>query len=138
MEALSDELMLLVLGQVTDALTLLDSVPLVCRRWHGLSRDPRAWAGARLVVRVSLEGRVQRRQACALLHAPALRELSLLHGPPIDGGVRLESCLERCTATLSGLDLTCDRNDILGLLQRNRDHLRELLMNCKLPHYEGE
>ena len=53
MDELPDEVLVLVFSYVADGLSLLDAVPLVCKRWLQLSRDPRAWAGVR--VRDSLQ-----------------------------------------------------------------------------------
>lgn len=78
MESLPDEVLLMVLGGITDAFTLLDAVPLVCRRWHRLSRHPEAWASASVKVQMDDEyHRVKRDDARLLLHAPALRELEV-------------------------------------------------------------
>ncbi|XP_034246193.1 uncharacterized protein LOC117648092 [Thrips palmi] len=87
MDAFPDELLLMVLSYIDDALTLLDAVPLVCKRWHRLSRDPGAWNNAT----VSIVGCSYDEEGCyskkhenhdkilkaarILLHAPALRRV---------------------------------------------------------------
>lgn len=75
---LPDELWVHVFSYLDSGETLLDVVPLVCRRWLDLARDPRSWAG------VSVRGKVDgldpsrpRRSARVLLHAPTLRCLNL-------------------------------------------------------------
>ncbi|KAJ1519756.1 hypothetical protein ONE63_005012 [Megalurothrips usitatus] len=74
---LPPELLVHILSFVTDGRTLLDAVPLVCRRWHrlGVSRDSAAWRGARLCC---TPGDVD--AARVLLHAPALQSLLILYG----------------------------------------------------------
>ncbi|XP_034246242.1 uncharacterized protein LOC117648113 isoform X2 [Thrips palmi] len=89
MDAFPDELLLEVLGRIdNDALTLLDVVPLVCKRWHRLSRDPGAWSSVTVsIVGCSyFGGRGNGKRhvyhhdemleaARILLHAPALRRV---------------------------------------------------------------
>ncbi|XP_034253851.1 uncharacterized protein LOC117652821 isoform X2 [Thrips palmi] len=87
MDALPDELLLMVLGRVDDALTLLEEVPLVCKRWHRLSQDPRAWRSASVLIEGctyyenSYKGEHENHAeilnaARVLVHAPALRHVS--------------------------------------------------------------
>ncbi|XP_034246703.1 uncharacterized protein LOC117648336 isoform X2 [Thrips palmi] len=88
MDAFPDELLLEVLGRIDDPLTLLDVVPLVCKRWHRLSRDPGAWNSATVsIVGCSYfdDGDIGDEHenhdkilnaARVLLHAPALRRVS--------------------------------------------------------------
>ncbi|KAJ1528916.1 hypothetical protein ONE63_007285 [Megalurothrips usitatus] len=59
---------------VEDGMTLLDSVPLVCRRWRRLSREPAAWADVDIHV-----GLIHPPDDAArlLLHAPTLRQLHM-------------------------------------------------------------
>lgn len=53
MDELPDELLLRILGYLDDGRALLDVVPLVCKRWHRVSREREAWAS--VVIRVELE-----------------------------------------------------------------------------------
>jgi hypothetical protein len=71
MDNLPDELLLMILGHVQDPLTLLDNVPLVCRRWQKLAREPHAWAA------VCVEGVFTLDKARVVLHAPHLRRLEV-------------------------------------------------------------
>lgn len=74
MERLPDELLVMVLSEVRDAATLLDAVPLVCRRWRRLA--PLCWDG----VPVRLECRDNMttvKDARLLLRAPASARLHL-------------------------------------------------------------
>ncbi|XP_034233256.1 uncharacterized protein LOC117640645 isoform X2 [Thrips palmi] len=86
MDALPDELLLEVLGRVDDGLTLLDAVPLVCRRWHRLSRDPGAWSSVTVHIKGCFHYEAKggdedehdghdviQNAARILLHAPSLR-----------------------------------------------------------------
>lgn len=44
-----------IFSMVTDGTVLLDVLPLVCRHWHRVARDPAAWAGVRLRLQESNE-----------------------------------------------------------------------------------
>ncbi|KAJ1528376.1 hypothetical protein ONE63_006791 [Megalurothrips usitatus] len=67
-----------VLSLVRDGPTLLDVVPLVCKRWRHLARDAAAWASAELRVRGEYATRDQLvADLRVLLHAPHLRRLEL-------------------------------------------------------------
>ncbi|KAE8741561.1 hypothetical protein FOCC_FOCC012898 [Frankliniella occidentalis] len=118
MDALPDELLLLILGRVADGRVLLYAVPLVCKRWRRLSRDPRVWRR----VEVSLGGCDHGPEgdddedthgdlleaARVLLHAPLLRSISFdwidyCNGPwSCDFEKRVTvSALKRCKASVS-------------------------------------
>lgn len=113
-----DELLLLILGRVADGRVLLCAVPLVCKRWRRLSRDPRVWRR----VEVSLGGCDYGPEgdddedthgdlleaARVLLHAPLLRSISFdwidyCNGPwSCDFEKRVTvSALKRCKASVS-------------------------------------
>lgn len=88
MDSLSDEVLLLVLSHVRDAVTLLDGVPLACRRWRRLAREPAVWAGVELVVPPRASSEQLRAAARVVLHAPRLRRLDLADQyAHVDGGV---------------------------------------------------
>lgn len=63
MEDLPDEMLLRVFS-LPDGLTLLDSIPLVCKRWRRVACDPLAWSN----VEVDWSWRLD--QASMVLHAP--------------------------------------------------------------------
>ncbi|XP_034237770.1 uncharacterized protein LOC117643161 [Thrips palmi] len=67
---LPDELLVLVFSKLADGATLLDVLPLVCKRWCRLACDPASWAGVRIVV-----GDLEGHEARVLLHAPAAKTL---------------------------------------------------------------
>ncbi|XP_034244907.1 uncharacterized protein LOC117647309 [Thrips palmi] len=48
MDTLPPELVVCIFGKLRCPLTLLDVVPLVCKQWRNLSKDPLAWASAEL------------------------------------------------------------------------------------------
>ena len=81
MDELSDKLVLRIFSHVKDGTTLLQVLPLVCRRWRELSRDPGAWAAVELVW-PNTEFRLaeQPPHARLLRRAPALRRLHLQVG----------------------------------------------------------
>ncbi|XP_034240681.1 uncharacterized protein LOC117644960 [Thrips palmi] len=80
MEALSDEVMLRIFAPLSGT-ALLDVVPLVCKRWQKLSRDPRAWEGVavwgREYCRTEAEKETPPVDARVLLHAPAVRRINI-------------------------------------------------------------
>ncbi|XP_034246903.1 uncharacterized protein LOC117648506 [Thrips palmi] len=71
-DVLPDEILTQVFSNLSDGRTLLDTLPLVCKRWCRVARDPASWAGVRLVVKndVADEARILRR-------APAARSLEI-------------------------------------------------------------
>lgn len=77
---LPDELWVLVFSHLDTAGALLDVVALVCKRWRGLARDARSWAGVSVKENVDwMDPSSQPRAfARAILHAPGLRCLDLL------------------------------------------------------------
>ncbi|XP_034240185.1 uncharacterized protein LOC117644682 [Thrips palmi] len=48
LDDLPDELLMRILAQVKDPFELLTVVPLVCKRWHAVHREPETWAQVRL------------------------------------------------------------------------------------------
>ncbi|XP_034243254.1 uncharacterized protein LOC117646425 isoform X3 [Thrips palmi] len=91
METLPDSLVVRILSKVGDGLMLLDVLPLVCRRWQQLCRDPEAWAEVDVVWTGKEEGGSVGSEGSAdsaaklsdvdvmrlLLRAPAVRELCI-------------------------------------------------------------
>ncbi|KAJ1519748.1 hypothetical protein ONE63_005004 [Megalurothrips usitatus] len=142
MDALPDELLLHILGFVADAPTLLDAVPLVCRRWHRLHREPAAWAR----VHIKYGGTSCSSLFRELLHAPAAIVLDVTAPPRAHSmspsfARRLSSALRRTSvATLRSADLSgviLSANDdtyaaVVGLLRRQGDHLRRLHVRVDL------
>jgi hypothetical protein len=132
MDGLPDELMLMILGHVDEADTLLDAVPLVCRRWLELSRDPRAWAAVSVVECGTLN------EARAVLRAPHLRRLEiscLSEG----GDSRMQSALRRSSVTVRELlqvHGNVNHPTFLALLWRSREQLRELVID--LCYHKGQ
>ena len=45
---------MLIFRKVTNGFTLLDSLPLVCKQWCRVARDPSSWAGVELCVNTPL------------------------------------------------------------------------------------
>lgn len=157
-DALPDELLLLVLSFVGDARTLLDAVPLVCKRWLRLHRDRRVWAEVDIDVAES-EERVSTFRY--VLHAPAASSLSMvgytchpeLRVPedPKDPTLSRAECSRRLTSTLkrsamvvSHLDLSTVQVDeslhgvLTDFLGRQGDHLRSLDLRIPLvDEFEG-
>ncbi|XP_034243536.1 uncharacterized protein LOC117646590 isoform X2 [Thrips palmi] len=84
--ALPDELLVDVFSRVADGGALLDTLPLLCKRWRRLCRDSKAWRD----VEVRFEARYEHGvpvvtseptvAARIVLHAPSLRSLDL-EGP---------------------------------------------------------
>lgn len=70
--ALPDEIVVLIFSKVEDGATLLDNVPLVCKRWCRLARDPASWAGVELTLTDQLVAETR-----VLLHAPAAKSLTI-------------------------------------------------------------
>jgi hypothetical protein len=135
MDGLPDELMLMILGHVDEADTLLDAVPLVCKRWLELSRDPRAWAAVSVVECGTLE------KARAVLRAPHLRRLKISflseEGYQPTNHSRMRSALRRSRFTVRELLVSGDVHHptLLALLWRSKKQLRELSMD--LCYYNG-
>ncbi|KAJ1526601.1 hypothetical protein ONE63_008187 [Megalurothrips usitatus] len=154
MDALPDELLLLVLSFVGDARTLVEAVPLVCKRWRRLQRDHRVWADVDLECNVHYDVMSASR---ALLHAPTARRLTvyehhflknrLTHDDAADPILqraeacrRLASALRRTRVVLTRAELASAPGmtaEVLeaavGLLRRQRDHLRGLDVHLPVP-----
>ncbi|XP_034232526.1 uncharacterized protein LOC117640275 [Thrips palmi] len=73
---LPDELWVRVFSFLDDAATLLDVVPLVCRRWRDLAGCPGSWANVSVIRNVDWF-KVPDPDLRVLLHAPGLRCLDL-------------------------------------------------------------
>ena len=132
MDLLPDEVLLMVLGRVDCGETLLAAVPLVCRRWHALARDPRAWASACARVEVLGRGkkggdcRVALRHARLLQHAPALRlELTFVpFSEDVATTVPLATALDMCRAPVSELKVRA------GIRSYTVKKVRHLTQKC--------
>lgn len=139
-DALPDELLLHILSFVADARTLLYAVPLVCRRWHRLHRDPAAWSRVHLSCMVDDE-----EDAWVLRHAPAARTLRLdgHHEDDREGRGSVRHCVralgrsrvavgrrltvtEHAVHTLASSDPTIPTIVLDRLLRQQSDGLRDL------------
>ncbi|KAJ1527182.1 hypothetical protein ONE63_008713 [Megalurothrips usitatus] len=126
MDELPDELVLHILSFVGDARTLLDAVPLVCKRWHRLHREPAAWAAVDLGCTVG-----DAQSARVLLHAPAARSLRLDAFPTYDGDAtqQLAAALRR-TAVRMRRSLTVTWFGYCALSPGGRPALSRFLRAC--------
>lgn len=82
-DTISDKLLSRVFGMLSSGHTLLDVLPLVCKRWHRVARDPASWAGVRLrMASADFDNPGKRARANRiLLHAPAAKSLTVTSGP---------------------------------------------------------
>ncbi|XP_034251917.1 uncharacterized protein LOC117651723 [Thrips palmi] len=147
METLPNEMVLEVFSRISDGVTLLDGVGLVCKRWHALSRDPHAWRS--VVVEFGdydwvWQGAKRSRRkkktmdnVRVLLHAPAMCRLSWSWG--YGGPVILKphaialSAVRRCRAAIRDVVLEGVSKMakpalavLCGLLWHTRGHLTHL------------
>lgn len=129
MDALPDELLLRILSMVEDGRTLLQSVPLVCKRWHALHLEPEAWAGVRFEEYPDDDDRARADAALLLARAPYMHCLSTY----ALGDARMFAALRRGglvvrefrTSSVRLYEATAeDRGAILDLLYRSRHTLR--------------
>lgn len=144
MDKLPNELVLQVLSLVRDGPTLLDVVPLVCKRWRRLARDAAAWASAELRVRGEYATRDQLvADLRVLLHAPHLRRLELrlsdVYTHQTEEDAMKVSALRRSRATVRELRLAegavvCPA--ITDFLWCQRDALR--VLDADIPEEDGE
>jgi hypothetical protein len=132
MENLPDELLLKILGYVNDGLTLLDSVPLVCKHWYRLSQDPRVWSSVELNVALD-DNTIKLNDARVLQHAPAIKKLWIFTMHNHGCVVSFTLALNRCRALVYHLSLhSVDTEEqsvataVFNVLRRNQSHLRVL------------
>lgn len=154
MDALPDELLLAIFSRIEDGLTLLDAVPLVSRRWLRVSHDVDAWAGVQVNVRDPLADDASPAgpspslgTARVLLHAPQVRSVMWHAASQVGLGSQphavaehraVLSALRRSRTVVREFHFQCSTTPwnkfagrncaLLGLLMRNRDHLRALTM----------
>lgn len=148
MEALPDEILLKILGNIECVYTLLDSVPLVCKRWHDLSSDQSAWRSAEFDVYVG-DNRIFKNDARVLLRARSLKELAIHHIFGSNGGVPIGVAFSRCKAPIRQLMLfgfhsenKTNGDAIAHLLTKNQTCLQvlhtsfSLLKSCSKVNFQ--
>ncbi|XP_034251800.1 uncharacterized protein LOC117651666 [Thrips palmi] len=97
--ALPDEILTFVFSMLTND-TKLDVLPLVCKRWRHLARDPSSWAGVELSVR---KGSFHEYRAYRVLrYAPAVKSLEIGEWDVVDGFCQLPICAMLQSALRSG------------------------------------
>lgn len=125
-DLLPDEIMLIIFSYITDGTTLAKDIPLVCKRWKRLSRDPAAWAGISVVCPFTYD--VPLIQLWLLCRAPALDILDVgsLEHPGLVNSIQRVLVVRRLlsAATVSSDVPSAHISALLDLMWRSRTLLR--------------
>ncbi|XP_034240831.1 uncharacterized protein LOC117645047 [Thrips palmi] len=137
-ECLSDDVLLHIFSFLEDGLFLLDVVPLVCKRWHRLAREPDAWRGVE-VKEEDLYNYDDHDMARLVLHAPFLRHAirySFPEGSAASEALRRSGVVARefhCCCVGMDHDFRDDRTAVLDLLYRSRHYCRRVSVSVTGP-----